>query len=90
MAPKGRVSSAKGDTWGWLVVLGATVTHVIVGGLGSISGIICQELETTYDINPFLISWTGAIMLGFLNFGGKINSLLKWLGFSLLISKGIL
>ena len=53
-----------GGWWGWMVVLGAFLMHVICDGIVYAFGLFFEEFLDTFDEGASLTSWIASVLVG--------------------------
>jgi len=68
--------------WGWMCVLGCSIVHLILGGIGKSFGLIHVALTESLDASDFAVSWINSIS-AFVRMGmGPLSSMIHAKGYS--------
>ena len=68
--------------WGWMCVLGCSVIHLILGGIGKSFGLIHVALTESLGESDFAVSWIHALSVACRMCMGPLSSMLFAKGFS--------
>ena len=59
--------------WGWIVVLGSFMIHVIADGIAYSFGVFVEDFATHFDCSKGAVGGLGSLMLGVTWGSGNIN-----------------
>ena len=58
--------------WGWMVVLGSFLMHVLLGGLSRSYGLIYIQLRQMFNSTAAITAWVGGMFVAFRMGGSKL------------------
>ncbi len=58
--------------WGWMVVLGSFILHILLGGLSRSYGLIYLQLREKFNSTAAITAWVGGMFVAFRMGGSKL------------------